>query len=203
MENENVQPNQTPNGSNGNNIVSTITNFVKSNTKLVIIAVAILLAVIILISVISNVTGGPKQATKNYISAMNKMNADKILSTMDIKASIAYIACYSSSSNFSEEDFKKAYKEVSNSDVKEFKKAFKETLDSTLDTIKEYNYSYKLLEIKDVEESKNCKDLYKVEAKVRITYKDDDGDKQDITSTINLIAYKNKIVTVDMSSLMD
>ena len=187
MENENVQPNQTPNGSNGNNIVSTITNFVKSNTKLVI-AVAVILAVIILIAVISNVTGGPKQAAKNYISAMNKMNADKILSTMDVKASIAYFACYSNSS-FTEEDFKKAYKEVSNSDVKDFKETFKKTLDSTLELMKEYDYSYKLLEIKDVEESKNCKDLYKVEAKVRITYKDDDGDKQDVTSTISLISF--------------
>lgn len=202
MENENEQPNQTPNGSNGNNIVSTITNFVKSNTKLVIIAVAILLAVIILIAVISNVTGGPKQAAKNYISAMNKMDADKILSTMDVKASIAYFTCYSNSS-FTEKDFQKAYKAVSNSDIKDFKESFKKTLDSSLEAMKEYDYSYKLLEIKDVEESENCKDLYKVEAKVRITYKDDDGDKQDVTSTISLIAYKNKIVTVDMSSLLD
>lgn len=200
---ENEQPNQTPNGSNGNNIVSTITNFVKSNTKLVLIAIAILVAVIILIAVISNVTGGPKQAVKNYISAMNSLKSDKILSTMDPKAAIAYYTCYSSSADFSEKDFNKAYKDVSNSDVKDFKEAFKDTLDSTLDAIKDYDYSYKLVEIKEIKEFENCKNLYTVEAKMRITYKDDDGDKQDITNTINLIVYKNKVVTVDMSGLFD
>ncbi|MCI8655794.1 MAG: hypothetical protein HFJ48_08090 [Clostridia bacterium] len=206
MENENVQPNQTPNssnGSNGNNIFSTITNFVKSNTRLVLIAVAILLVLIILIAIISNVAGGPKQAVKNYVSAMNKMDANKILSTMDVKASIAYYTCYAQSSDFDESDFKKEYKKVKNSDVKDFKESFTSTLDRTLDVLKDNDYSYKLISIKDVEEFKNCKNLYNVEAKIRMRYKDDDGDKQDITNTINLIVYKNKIVSVDLSSLLD
>ena len=107
MENENTQPNQAPNGLNGKGILSTITNFVKSNTRLVIIAVAIVIALILLIAIISNATSGPKQAVKNYISAMNKMSADKMLSSMDIKASIAYYTCYSRSSDFSETEFKK------------------------------------------------------------------------------------------------
>ena len=203
MENENTQPNPTPNGTDGKNIISTITNFVKSNTRLVLIAVAILAVAIILIAIISNAVGGPKQAVKNYISAMNKMNSNKILSTMDSKAAIAYYACYSESSNFSEEDFKKAYKEVKNSDIKDFKETFKNTLDSSLNLLKDSDYSYKLLDIKGVEKLDNCKDLYNVEAKVRIRYKDDDGDKQDITNTIKLIVYKNKVVTVDLKSLMD
>lgn len=203
MENENTQQNPTPNGTGSKNIISTITNFVKSNTRLVLIAVAILLVAIILIAVISNAVGGPKQAVKNYISAMNKMNSDKILSTMDIKASIAYYACYAKSSNFTEKDFKKAYKEVKTSDVKDFKETFKNTLDSSLDLLKDSDYSYKLLEIKEIGKLDGCKNLYNVEAKIRIRYKDDDGDKQDITNTINLIVYKNKVVTVDLNSLMD
>lgn len=203
MENENTQPNQAPNGSNGKGIISTITNFVKSNTRLIVIAVAILIALILLIAIISNATSGPKQAVKNYISAMNKMSADKMLSSMDIKASIAYYTCYSRASDFSETEFKKEYKKVKNSDVKDFKESFKSTISSSLEALKDGDYSYKLLEIKEVEKLENCKNLYNVEAKVRIKYKDEDGDKQDITNTINLIVYKNKIVTVDLNSLVD
>lgn len=203
MENENTQPNQAPNGSNGKGILSTITNFVKSNTRLVIIAVAIVIALILLIAIISNSTSGPKQAVKNYISAMNKMSADKMLSSMDIKASIAYYTCYSRSSDFSETEFKKEYKKIKNSDVKDFKESFKDTMEGSLEVLKEGDYSYKLLEIKEVEKLENCKNLYNVEAKVRMKYKDEDGDKQDITNTINLIVYKNKIVTVDLNSLLD
>ena len=90
-----------------------------------------------------------------------------------------------------------------NSDVKDFKESFKDTMEGSLEALKEGDYSYKLLEIKEVEKLENCKNLYNVEAKVRMKYKDEDGDKQDITNTINLIVYKNKIVTVDLNSLLD
>lgn len=205
MENENAQPNQTPNGSNGkiNEIFSTITNFIKSNTKTVLIVAAVVIVLILLIAIISNASSGPKQAVKNYISAMNKMSADKILSTMDVKASIAYYTCYSRATDFSETEFKKEYKKVKNSDVKDFKESFKDTMSSSLEALKEGDYSLKLLEIKEVEKLENCKNLYNVEAKMRIKYKDEDGDKQDITNTITLIVYKNKVVSVDFNSLLD
>ena len=126
-----------------------------------------------------------------------------MLSSMDIKASIAYYTCYSRSSDFSETEFKKEYKKIKNSDIKDFKESFKDTMEGSLEVLKEGDYSYKLLEIKEVEKLENCKNLYNVEAKVRMKYKDEDGDKQDITNTINLIVYKNKIVTVDLNSLLD
>lgn len=203
MENENTQPNQTPNGSNGNGIVSTITNFVKSNTKLVLIAVAVIVVLILLIAIISNATSGPKQAVKNYISAMNKLNSDKIVSSMDIKATLAYTVCYGRSTDFSESEFKKEYKKIKNSDAEDLKESTKETLDDAIKLLKDKKFSVKLIDIKNVEKLENCKNLYTVEAKVRVNYNDEDGDKQDITNTINLIVYKNKVVTADLNALLD
>lgn len=190
----NVEKKQSAVTSNG------IVEWAKSNKKLLAIIAVVLLIAIVAIVAVSKLSGSPEKAVKNYISALNSGKASKIAKAIDIKGSLAYAQCSGYwTSDFSK--FEEKYKEIKNDDedIKDYEENIEEIIED-MDK-KKTKYSIKLVDIKNVEEVKDCNKLYNVEAKVRLKYKDSDGDTQDTTKTIKFYVYKNKVVYAPITSL--
>ena len=189
----------------GEGFFKKIINWVKSHTKLLAIIVAVIVVAIIAIVIVTSLIGSPKKAVKKYISAYSSMNGNKIVAAMDIKGAYAYKKSSSSSyfsSSLDGSKFKDAYNDVSKDDVKDLKEDLIDSFkDLKKEAKKENALSIKLIRIKDTEKVEDCDDLYTVTAKVRISFKDDDGDKQDVAQTMKFYVYKNKVVASDFSGL--
>lgn len=173
-----------------------IANWIKSNTKLVIIIVAVIAVVVIAALVVPNLVGSPEQAVKNYVSAISTQNANKYLKCIDVRGMTAYAEC---SGYFSKDlsKFKEEYDKIDKDSVDYDKDDAKKAIEYMVDD--DYkNFSLKVVDIKQKEKVKDCKDLYKVVAKIRIKYKDEDGDSQDTTEEKTFYVYKNKIVYASM-----
>ena len=171
---------------------SGLVEWIKSNTKLVAIIAAVIAIIAVLGIVISNVTGSPEKAIKGYLSALSNGDAKKLEKNMDIKGVLAYSDSYSYWSGIDADKFLKAYDKVEKDDIKDAKENLEELINLIREDKKDYNV--KLLEIKNQEEVKGIDNMYKVEIKARIKYKDSDGDKQDKTDTFKFIIYKNKVI---------
>lgn len=217
MENENVQQNETTNQtasqtanqttSQATNQVkdggsSKIINWIKSHLKLIIILIAIIIVALIAFTLISKLTQNPEQAVKNYISAVNKMDAEKIISATDIKGALAYEKCSGLLSSSDIKEFEEKYKDLDSDDIKNRKDSLKASIEYYSSSTEEKDYSIKLIRIKDMQESEDCKGLYTVNAKVRIKYNDEDGDKQDIAKSVKFMVYKNKVININLYSLL-
>lgn len=197
MENENNELNQNVE----NNVEQTqatstkingIVEWVKSHTKVIAIAAVILVVAIVAVFAISNLTGGPEKAVKNYVSALNSGNAKKLIKSMDLKGTLAYIQCSGYwSSDLSK--FEEKYAEIDEDDIEDREEDLEELLEEMQEDKK--GFSMKVVEIKEVKEVEDCKDLYNVEAKIRVKYKDEEGDTQDTTNTMKFVVYKNKVVS--------
>ena len=171
---------------------SGIVEWIKSNTKLVAIIAAVIAIIAVLGVIISNVTGSPEKAIKGYLSALSSGNAKNLEKNLDIKGILAYSDSYSYWSGIDADKFLKAYDKVEKDDVKKAKENLEELIDQIREDKKDY--SVKLLEVKNQEDVKGIDNMYKVEIKARIKYKDSDGDKQDKTDTFKFIIYKNKVI---------
>lgn len=222
--NENVEQNQQPTEQNQPSVEQTnteqqnasdnttvnngaqgdipIVNWLKSNTKLVAIAIAVIIVAIVAVVLILSLSGSPEKAVKKYVAAFSSLNTDKFISSMDIKGAIAYSECYSYLDGFDEEEFEDEYDDVKKSDIKDKEKSIRESFDSIKSNMEDNKFSLKIVRFEEVEESDECDGLYFVDAKIRVEFKDDDGDKQDMSKSARFIVYKNKIIYADIQGLL-
>lgn len=160
--------------------------WVKAHSKLVI---AVVVVVIVLIVAISLLTGGPKRAVKGYIKGMNNLDADKMLKYYDAQGAVAWTDCEKKAKKFED-----AYDDVEDEDIEDEE----ESIEKGIEYFEDYDeFSVKLIEIKSVEKEDDCKGLYKVKAKVEMSYEDDD-DEDSSTKTITFMVYKNKVIASEI-----
>lgn len=159
------------------------------------IALAVIVVIIILIVALG---GGPKKTVKKYISSMNSKNASKAVEIMDFAGKKAWSYKYDvndfSDDNYDE--FIEKYKDVDKDDIKDAKKDAKEDFEENFDNMKEDYKSYKIKIDSFKSTEKIGKDLYAVKAKISMTAKPKDKDKDEIdnSSIMTFVVYKNKIV---------
>lgn len=163
--------------------------WVKAHAKVVAIVAVVVIVAIFLISFI---TGGPKRAVKNYVAAMNKAKAEKIMKCVDVKGTLAWIEC-----GGEEDEFLDAYDDIDDDEVEEYEEQMQDSMEEYCDYIDDNfkKYSVKVKKIKDVE--KVDKGLYKVKAQIEMktVTDDEDEDEEEETSTTTFYVYKNKIIS--------
>jgi len=171
-------------------------------SHLVISIVAVVAVIALIMVIVLSLSGGPKSAVKDFTKAFSKMNAKKVVNSMDlIGADVWYVYDEEDFSKDDYKDFIKDYKEEKeDADLSEEKEDAIEELEEIFDEMKDEVKSFKIKveEFKDVE--KLGKDLYVVEAKINVTGKAKDKDEDDIdeTETMTFIIYKNKVIYTDM-----
>lgn len=192
---ETAQVAENNNAKSSNGAKNMLSNVLK-NKKLLGIIAAVIVVVIALMVIVPNIVGGPKKAVKNFVSAMASGKSSKVMDAMDLKGVIALQKCSSGYYDLKvdESKFKDAYEDVDKDDVKKMKKEFSDSFDYEVPE----KAKVKIVRFTEVKESKDCKKLYKVKAKIRTTYKDDDGDKQDTTSEMSFYVYKNKVIYINL-----
>ena len=178
------------------NIFSKVIGFVKSHIKIIGIAAAALIAVIVLISVF---TSGPKKAVKAYIKAMDKGNVDKYIRTIDFAGQEAWTYSFYNLDDFDKDNYKdfiEDYKDVDKEDLEDTVKSLEDTMEDSFDNMKDdyKKYKVKLEKFKGVEEL--GEDLYLVKAKVsvRAVPEDEDDEEIDSSNIYKFVVYKNKII---------
>lgn len=163
------------------------------------IAIAVILIIIVLAAALG---GGPKKAVKKYVSAMNKRNASKVVSSMDFVGTEAWSYKYKAD-DFSKDDYeeftdkyKDLVKEYDKDDIKDAEKSLKKTFDKGFDNIEDDYKSYKVKVDNFKSVKKLGKDLYAVKAKISVVAKpkDKDDDELDESDITTFIVYKNKII---------
>lgn len=170
---------------------------IKKYLPMIGVIVAVIVVIVLLISIFG---GGPKKAVKNFVKGMDKLDASKVIKSMDFAGSAAW--SYSYMDDFDEDDYEEFlsdYEDVDPDDIEEAMEQAEEFLQESFDNIEdEYDsYKMKIEEFKDVEEI--AKDLYEV--KVKIAFQavpaDDDEDEIDESEIMTFIVYKNKIIYTD------
>lgn len=190
---EKAETNQAENANTKqtNKIVETI------KAKKRIIGVA-LIAIILIIVIINIVTVSPKEAVKKCVSAIGKGDMDKALDYVDI----AGASVFSDLDEDDYDDFWSEYKDFKDSDeyddlMDEYKDGSDE-MDDLKDEFEDYDISLKVEKIKS--QKKVSKNLYKVVAKVEISYEDND-----FSPTLDFYVMKkgskSYVVGLDSSSL--
>lgn len=165
--------------------------------------VAVVILAIVLISVFG---GGPKKAVKKYVSGMNGKNAKKVVKSVDLVGTAAWMSVYPDVKEFEEEDYEEFiekyedYKEEYEEDMDDKIDDMIENMDDNFDDMEDDYKSYKIKveEFKKVE--KLGKDLYLVKAKVSVKAKPDDKDDDEIDESeiVEFVVYKNKIISGGM-----
>ena len=177
--------------------IKKVINFVKA--KWIMLA-GILVAIIVLIAVICGIAGARTRAINQFIKGFNGGNISKVVNSIDFAGTLAWDNLYVYNiDKFDEEDykdFKAEYKKISKDNIKEEKEDIKEYLEDGFEDLKDEYKSFKI-KIKKIKDSKKLgKDLYAIEARVKIVAKPKDKEDDDIDETQNctFVTYKNKII---------
>lgn len=164
-----------------------------------IVGVLVLLMVCILIF-----SRGPKSAVKNFANAFSKLNAKKIVNSVDLVGIEAWYG--NDADDFDKDDYKefvKAYKEEKKDmDLKEEKEDAIEEMQDAIDDMKDEMKSFKIKVKKFENKEKLGKDLYLVKAKISIKAESEDGDEMSQTKSMEFVVYKNKIIDADLFSML-
>lgn len=187
VENANSSAKQT------NKIVETI------KAKKRIIGVA-LIAIIFVIVIINIATVSPKEAVKKCVNAIGKGNIEKAFDYVDV----AGVSVFSDLDEDDYDDFWSEYKDFKDTDeYDDLMEEYKDGMDSDeisdfKDELEDYDVSLKVEKIKS--QKKVSKNLYKVVAKVEISYEDND-----FSPTLDFYVMKkgskSYVVGLDSSSL--
>ncbi len=188
---------------------TTTTKPVKStNTKLIgIIAVAI---VVILVVFFMFFTRSAKSTVKDYIKALSKCDADKVMALMDYEGTAAFKSIssysYAKGNTYKFNEFEDEYdklmdnvKDLDKDKKKEYEELKKEQVDDlqeTLDEFKDKKIKYSVSNIK-TEKVDDCKKLTKVTCTLKMKYEDETAE-QDITFYTMKKGLKNYIVYAEI-----
>ena len=160
-------------------------------TKKIIIGIVALIAVIlIIVGIVNVVRPTPEKTVKNFLKGLDSKKASKVVDSMDFIGMYAYSQC-----DGDYEDFVDTYndlKEDAEDDEDDYKDAiddFKDTLEEAFEDMDTLNVEIK--KIKSAKKVKDAKNLYKVNAQVKIEVKEDEDDKTERdTSTYDFYVYK-------------
>ncbi|MBR2290072.1 MAG: hypothetical protein IJ867_05690 [Clostridia bacterium] len=176
----------------------------KSPAKGIIIGMIVLVAIILaIVGIVNAAKPTPEKTVKNFLKAVDGKKAEKIIDNMDF---IGWFALASLDEDEYEEfaDTYKEYKEDvddNEDDYKDMLDEAKENLDDMFEDVDKLNIEVK--DMKKAKKVKNAKNLFKVTAKVKVEYKEEDDDKPDRdTSTYDFYVYKKSgkyyIVGIDV-----
>ena len=145
--------------------------------------------------------GGPKKAVKQYVSGMNKLNASKIIDSMDIVGTMAW--GYYDVDDFTDDDydeFLEEYEEYEDEYGEEIRELLEDREDDMDEMFEEYEDEYKSFKTK-IEKFKGVeklgKDLYAVEVKISMEVKPKDKDEEEMEESITttFVVYKDKVIS--------
>lgn len=176
-----------------------VIEWAKSHLPVVIVAAVALIALILI--VVLSFSSGPKSAVKDFTSAFSKLNAKKLVNSMDLVG--ASVWSYYDGDDFSKDDYNDFiddYKEEKKDiDLSEEKEEWIEDLEEGFEEVEDEvkNFKIKIEKFKDVE--KLGKNLYAVEARINLIAKAKDSDDDlDEVKDVVFIVYKNKIIYTDL-----
>lgn len=195
---ENVVTENKENTKKENKIVSWIKEHAVAFISSVVGVLVLLIVCILLFS------SGPKSAVKNFANAFSKLNAKKIVNSVDLVGIEAWYG--NDADDFDKDDYKefvKAYKEEKKDmDLKEEKEDAIEEMQDAIDDMKDEMKSFKIKVKKFENKEKLGKDLYLVKAKISIKAESEDGDEMSQTKSMEFVVYKNKIIDADLFSML-
>lgn len=189
-ENVNVeQTNTTPSGSDKKTF-----NFIP--------VVAILAVIAIVVAILFGVfTKSPKSVVKDFVKALEKGDAKKIMATIDVEGAAAYAQCGKDLEDFDEkyEDIMEQIKDMDDDEKKAYdkvKERMEDSFEDVADSMKDEDVKLKVKSVK-VEKIDGSKKLQKVKAKIEMKA-DGEKDTQTITFYTMKKGAKNYIVYSEM-----
>lgn len=172
----------------------------KSGIKKIIIAVvAIIVAILVIVGIVNAVKPTPEKTVKEFLKNLEDKKVSKIVKQIDFYGIDAFYDC-----DGDYEDFKDEYdsaKDDHEDEIDDYIDEIKDNLEDELDDIDDIKIEIK--KMKKAKKVKDAKNLYRVNAKVKVTVEEDD-DKNRETSTIDFYVYKKSgkyyIVGMDTKS---
>jgi len=157
--------------------------------KLIIAVVAIVAIIAVVAGIIFAVRQTPEKAVKTFLKNYENKKASKVVEQMDLVGLTAWVECDGDYEDFSDkyDKYKEKFEDLDDDEYEEQVESMKEELEDKFEDIDKIKIEIK--KIKSAKKVKDAKNLYKVNAKIKISITEDD-DTNKSTSTVDFYVYK-------------
>ncbi len=164
-----------------------------NNNKKIITGISILVvAIVLIICIVVAVRPTPEKTAKKFLQYLDKGKFSKAFDLVDVVGAGAWANC-----NGDYEDFNDYYDDYSDKyEDDDMKDKLDDMIDSTVEGMEDSlgdaeKYGVEIKKIKKAKKVKDAKNLYKVEAKVKVEYQEDeDDDVERDTTTVDIYVFK-------------
>lgn len=130
----------------------------------------------------SSSSSSPETVVKEFIKNVEGKKADKIVKQIDMVGIAAWNSCYGDYEDYDDnyEDYQEEYDDLDKDEVEEYLDSLEEEMQEEFDYIDKIKIEIK--KINDAEKVEDTKNLYSVNAKLKVSVTEDDDTETDTTT---------------------